>query len=253
MPILPVPAADAPRARGLPSVTGPALPPPSGAHGLTHLFLPGDAAAPLGAHTVLALHGTGGDEHDLVPLARRVAPGAGVLSPRGPVLEQGMPRFFRRLAEGVFDLEDLAQRTTQLGAFVDAAARAYGFDRARVVALGFSNGANVAASLLLRQPGALAGAALLRAMVPFEPETRPTPRVLPPGAAPVVTVAAGRLDPLVPPAQPERLAALLRAAGCDAQVAWVPAGHQLTARDVELAAALVARIAAGRREPNASA
>jgi predicted esterase len=221
-------------------VTDPSLPPPSTAHGLTHLYLPGEPAAPLGTLTVLALHGTGGDEHDLVPLARRVAPGAAVLSPRGPVLEQGMPRFFRRLAEGVFDLEDLTRRTAQLGDFVDGAARAYGFDRARVVAVGFSNGANIAASLLLRRPDALAGAALLRAMVPFAPDATAAP----PPTRPVVTVAAGRLDPLVPPAQAERLAALLRAAGCDAEVSWVPAGHQLTAADVELAATLVARVAA---------
>jgi predicted esterase len=221
-------------------VTGPALPAPSTAHGLTHLFVPGNPAAPLGTMTVLALHGTGGDERDLVPLARRAAPGAAVLSPRGPVLERGMPRFFRRLAEGVFDLEDLARRTTQLGSFVDEAAHAYGFDRGRVVALGFSNGANIAASLLLRRPDALAGAALLRAMVPFEPDAR----AVTPGTPAIVTVAAGRLDPLVPPAQADRLVALLRAAGCAADVAWVASGHQLTAADVDLAAALVTRVAA---------
>ena len=126
--------------------------------GLTYRFespVPGAAGEGL---TILALHGTGGDEHDLVPLARMVAPGAAVLSPRGAVLEHGMPRFFRRLAEGVFDLEDLARRTEALGDWLDAAAAHHAGDgvrRERVVAVGFSNGANVAASLLLRRPGAL--------------------------------------------------------------------------------------------------
>lgn len=214
------------------------------AHGFTHLFLPADPASALARVTVLALHGTGGDERDLVPLVGQVAPGAAVLSVRGPVLERGMPRFFRRLAEGVFDLEDLARRTEQLGDFVDAAARDYGVDRARVVAVGFSNGANVAASLLLRRPGALAGAALLRAMVPFEPDAPgapATPAAL--GARPPVTIAAGRMDPLVPPGQPERLTELLAAAGCDARVEWVAAGHQLTPRDLEIAHDVVARAA----------
>ena len=215
------------------------------AHGFAHLFVPAAPGAPLAGLTVLALHGTGGDEHDLVPLAGRVAPGAAVLSPRGPVLEQGMPRFFRRLAEGVFDLDDLVRRTEQLGDFVDAAARDYGVDRARVVAVGFSNGANVAASLLLRRPGALAGAALLRAMVPFEPDAGAAARAAAPNARPVVTVAAGRADPLVPRAQPGRLAELLAAAGCDARVEWVDAGHQLVARDLDLAADVVRRAGGG--------
>jgi phospholipase/carboxylesterase len=229
-------------------MTGPAAGPGGGpgaaraatAHGFAHLFLPAEPGAPLAGVTVLALHGTGGDERDLVPLAPPRRAGRGRAQPARPVLEHGMPRFFRRLAEGVFDLDDLARRTEQLGDFVDGAARDYGVDRARVVAVGFSNGANVAASLLLRRPGALAGAALLRAMVPFEPEVPPVPA---PGVRPVVTIAAGRADPLVPRAQPERLAALLAAAGCDAQVAWVDAGHQLGAPDLELAADLVRRAA----------
>ncbi len=228
-------------------MTGPASGPAAGpaaragtAHGFAHLFLPADPGAPLAGVTVLALHGTGGDERDLVPLARQVAPGAAVLSPRGPVLERGMPRFFRRLAEGVFDLDDLARRTEQLGDFVDGAARDYGLDRARVVAVGFSNGANIAASLLLRRPGALAGAALLRAMVPFEPDAPPRPAA---GVTPAVTIAAGRADPIVPRGHPERLAELLAAAGCDARVEWLGAGHQLTPRDLELVGDLAARAA----------
>ncbi len=212
------------------------------AHGFVYRFTPPVPGAAGEGLTILALHGTGGNEDDLLPLARMLAPGAAVLSPRGPVLEHGMPRFFRRLAEGVFDLEDLARRTEALGDWLDAAAAhhaADGVDRARVVAVGFSNGANIAASLLLRRPGALAAALLLRAMVPFEPEAPRAPHV--PGAVrPRVTVAAGRMDPIVPAGQPERLAELLGAAGCDVTLEWIPAGHQLTQRDVELGRQLLA-------------
>ncbi len=129
----------------------------------THVY---QAPTVLGAPTLLMLHGTGGNEHDLVPLAADLMPGAGVLSPRGKVLENGMPRFFRRFAEGVFDLDDLRQRTLELAAFVKEASGHYKFDSARVVAVGFSNGANIAGSTLLLVPGLLAGAVLLRAMVP---------------------------------------------------------------------------------------
>jgi phospholipase/carboxylesterase len=184
---------------------------------------PADPAAPI----LLLLHGTGGDEHDLVPLAGELAPAAGVLSPRGQVLERGMPRFFRRLAEGVFDLEDLRIRTGELADFVEAAAVHYRFDAKRVVAVGFSNGANIAASLLLRRPGVLAGAILFRAMVPFEPET---PSVLP--HTPVL-LSNGRRDPIVPAAQTDRLAALLSEAGADVTLVWQEAGHELTTTDVD--------------------
>ena len=205
--------------------------------GFVHHFAP--APDPANRLTVLALHGTGGDEHDLVPLARMVAPGAAVLSPRGPVLEHGAPRFFRRLAEGVFDLDDLARRTEALGDFVAQAVDAYALDASRVVALGFSNGANIAASLMLRRPGLLRGGVLLRAMVPFEPDF-PAPPAAGPTSA--VTIAAGRMDPLVPREQAERLAELLGAAGYAARVEWVPAGHQLTQLDVDLARDTVARL-----------
>ena len=131
--------------------------------GFAHLFEPpADVEAPI----LLLLHGTGGDEYDLIPFGRALSPGAGLLAPRGKVLEQGMPRFFRRLAEGVFDVEDLRRRTAELADFVSAAAKTYRFDPGRVLAAGFSNGANIAASLLLLRPGVLAGAALFRAMVP---------------------------------------------------------------------------------------
>lgn len=185
-----------------------------------------DSAAP-GAPTLLLLHGTGGNEDDLLPLAPMLLPRAGVLSPRGKVQENGMPRFFRRLAEGVFDVLDLKRRTLELAAFVRHAAERYGFDRRRVVAVGFSNGANIAASSLLLEPGLLAGAVLFRAMVPFDPDPRP---VL--GGTPVL-LSNGRRDPLVPPSETERLIALLRDSGAEVTPLWQPGGHELTTRDVE--------------------
>jgi predicted esterase len=191
--------------------------------GFEHVFT---APAAPDAPTLLLLHGTGGNEHDLVPLAESLAPGAAVLSPRGKVLERGMPRFFRRLAEGVFDLDDLRFRTHELAEFVGAASRHYGFDRARVVAVGFSNGANVAASTLLLEPGVLAGAVLFRAMVPIVPDPLPSLQGTP------VFMSNGRTDSLIPAADAERLAELLRQAGAGVTVHWQPGGHQLTRQDV---------------------
>jgi phospholipase/carboxylesterase len=182
-----------------------------------------------GAPVLLMLHGTGGNEDDLLPLARMLTPSSGILSPRGKVLERGMPRFFRRLAEGVFDVEDLKRRTYELGEFVETAASQYEFDQRRVVAVGFSNGANIAASLLLLRPGLLAGAILFRAMVPLEPDP---PAVLP-GTA--VLLSNGRHDPLVPVAEAERLATLLRASGATLTVRWQDAGHELTGADITTA------------------
>lgn len=188
-----------------------------------HVFRPPASA---GVPVLLLLHGTGGNEHDLLALAEALSPGAGVLSPRGKVLERGMPRFFRRLAEGVFDLDDLERRTRELARFVEQAGAHYGFDRRQVVAVGFSNGANIAASVLLLEPSTLAAAVLFRAMVPLVPEPLPTI----PGVR--VLLSNGRTDPLVSLEQTERLAALLRSAGADVTVAWQPAGHELTAGDI---------------------
>jgi phospholipase/carboxylesterase len=176
--------------------------------------------------TLLLLHGTGGNEQDLVPLARELMPGAGVLSPKGKVLEQGMPRFFRRLSEGVFDLDDLRVRTMELADFVVDAAQHYGFDAEAVVAVGFSNGANIAGSLLLLRPGVLQRAVLFRAMVPLVPDPPPSlPRT-------PVLVSNGRSDPLVAVAETERLVALLRDAGADVTLAWQQAGHHLVEDDL---------------------
>jgi predicted esterase len=189
----------------------------------THVYQPPSAP---GVPTLLMLHGTGGNEHDLVPLAAELIPGAGVLSPRGKVLERGMPRFFRRLAEGVFDLDDLRQRTIELAHFVKEASGHYEFDPSHVIAVGFSNGANVAGSTLLLAPGVLGGAVLFRAMVPIVPE--PLPSI--PGTP--VLISNGRVDPLVATAETDRLAALLRSAGADVTVRWHQAGHQLVHDDI---------------------
>jgi predicted esterase len=196
--------------------------------GFVHRFEP--ATAP-GAPTLLLLHGTGGDESDLLPLGRMLHPGAALLSPRGRVLERGMPRFFRRLAMGVFDEQDLIARTHELADFVGAAAVQYGVDAGNVVAAGFSNGANIAAATLLLRPGALRGAVLLRPMVPLVP---PTPPAL---AGTRVFAASGRFDPTVPAGEPERLAALLQGAGADVTLHWSDAGHELTHGDVTAARA----------------
>ena len=190
--------------------------------GLLHRFVPGTSPT-----TLLLLHGTGGDENDLLQLGQQLLPGAALLSPRGQVLEGGMPRFFRRLAPGVFDLDDLRDRTHELAEFVAAAARAYELDAGRIVALGYSNGANIAASLLLLRPGVLAGAALLRPMVPLVPEPLPDLRGLP------VLIAAGQHDTMVAPDESERLAELLRQAGAEVALLWSPAGHGLTAQELQ--------------------
>lgn len=198
---------------------------------LQHRFVAGRQELP----TLLLLHGTGGDENDLLPLGQALLPGAALLSPRGAVLERGQPRFFRRLAEGVFDLEDLRVRTGELATFVRDAAARYAFDPRRVVAVGFSNGANIAASLLLADTGALSGAVLLRPMVPFEPNARPRLAGIP------VLMSAGRSDPIVPPALVERLAELLREGGAGVELLWQPGGHGLTQGDVDAAASFLAR------------
>jgi predicted esterase len=191
--------------------------------GFIHLFVPGS-----GRVTLVLLHGTGGDENDLLPLGRTLDPTASLLSPRGKILENGVPRFFRRLAEGVFDLDDLKHRTQELADFVEAA-HAYGFDPRGLVAVGFSNGANIGASVLLLRPRTFAAAALFRPMVPLVPEVLPDLSGVP------VFIGGGRRDPLIPQDQTERLAELLRRAGADVTMHWEPAGHGLAAGDLSAA------------------
>jgi predicted esterase len=164
-----------------------------------------------------------------MPLGRAIAPRSNLLAPRGQVLENGMPRFFRRLAEGVFDHADLVLRSHQLADFVAEAAKRYGFDPGRVFAAGFSNGANIAAAVMLLRPETLAGAILFRPMVPFEPDAPPPL----PGRR--VLIRAGRGDALVPGAQTERLAELLRAAGAEVTLQWSPGGHGLERGDLDAA------------------
>jgi phospholipase/carboxylesterase len=189
--------------------------------------------------TLLLLHGTGGDENDLLPLGRMLAPGAALLSVRGNVLEHGAPRFFRRLAEGLFDVEDLHHRTAELGEFIEAAAEKYGFPLASLYAVGYSNGANVAASLLLARPAVLAGGALFRAMVPFEPVALP---VL---GGKKVLISAGQFDSMIPPAGSERLAVILREAGAEVELVWQPSSHGLTQGDVKVGQRFFAAIGTG--------
>jgi phospholipase/carboxylesterase len=172
------------------------------------------------------LHGTGGNEEDLVALGETLAPNAAFLSPRGKVSEYGAPRFFRRLAEGVFDHEDLLFRTHELAEFVEAASEEYGFDPSKVVAVGYSNGANVAASTILLHPGLLQAAVLFRAMVPFEPDLTPDLSGMP------VFLAAGRMDRMIPPDNTQRLADILLEAGADVDLRWRDTGHPLTYEEV---------------------
>ena len=191
--------------------------------GFAHRFLPGAPDRPV----LLLLHGTGGDENDLLPLGEALLPGAARLSPRGKVLENGMPRFFRRLAEGVFDVEDLRQRTHELADFVQAAGEAYELGERRPVAVGFSNGANIAAAMLLLRPGVLDGALLIRPMIPLVPDTLPDLRGV------RVQINAGQLDPLVPAPQSDALATLLREAGASVDLRWIAGGHALTREDID--------------------
>ena len=189
-----------------------------------HRFTPGSGTS--ASTTLLMLHGTGGDEHDLVPLGASLLPGAAILSPRGAVSERGAARFFKRLAEGVFDLEDLALRTQQLIRFVNGAVEKYELDRSRLIAVGLSNGANIAASVLLTTPNVFSHAILFRAMVPFEPK-QPTKL----GGTPVL-LSSGEWDPIATPEQARRLQSLLTAAGAVASINFFNAGHELTRDDV---------------------
>ena len=194
---------------------------------MKHIFQQGkDASKP----TLLLLHGTGGTEQDLLPLAAKVDPDANVLSVRGNVSENGMPRFFRRLAEGVFDEEDLIFRTKELNDFLDKAAEENNFDRNNVIAIGYSNGANIAASLLFHYQDALRGAILHHPMVPRRDID------LPDLSGKHTFIAAGTNDPICPAKESEELYDLLNNAGANVELYWENNGHQLTLNEVEAAA-----------------
>jgi phospholipase/carboxylesterase len=184
-----------------------------------HVFLPaeeGVAGPPL-----LLLHGTGGNEHDLLPLRDHLSPGAAVLSVRGTLLENGMPRFFRRLSEGVFDEDDLRNRAEDLAEFVVTASAAYGIEERSLVAVGFSNGANIASAMLLQRPGLFAGGVLLAAMVPYaEPPAADLTGTL-------VIISNGDRDPLVETKVTQQLAGQLRNVGAEVVELPHPGGHQI--------------------------
>ena len=179
--------------------------------------------------TLLLLHGTGGDENALLGLGRMLIPGAAQLSPRGNVLENGMPRFFRRFAEGVLDIEDLKQRGGELADFIHQASLLYNFDERQVIAVGFSNGANIAAGLLLLRPSVLRAAILLHPMIPFVPEAWPDLQGKP------IFIGAGRADPLVAAASTEQLADIYRQAGANVEVFWQNGGHNVSLEEVKAA------------------
>lgn len=199
--------------------------------GFTHRFIAGTSS-----RTLLVLHGTGGNENDLLGLARALDPDANLLSPRGKVLENGMPRFFRRLAMGVFDVEDLITRTHELAEFVDKAVGAYQLDAGNVVAVGYSNGANIAAALLLLHPDTLSAAVLLHAMPPFEPEELPDLSGKP------ILLTAGRVDSMVPGELSEKLAGIYSDAGATVALEWMPGGHELTQREIDVARQWLAEV-----------
>lgn len=204
--------------------------------GFIHKFIP--AAGRQDQTTLLLLHGTGGNEQDLISLARELNPRAAILSPRGKVLESGMPRFFRRLAEGVFDLEDLKFRTHELAQFVEKASKVYEFDLRYVISLGYSNGANIASSLLLLHPEILSSAVLFRAMVPFIPEKVPDLKTK------HIFMAAGKHDPIVPKEQTETLYRLYKKAGANVVLHWEEdSGHELGYDEVPAAKGWLANIA----------
>lgn len=190
-----------------------------------HRWVPVEGAE----ETLLLLHGTGGDENDLLPLGQMLNPNANLLSPRGPVLENGMPRFFRRLAEGVFDIPDLMQRSRELKEFIESAAAFYGFGAGNVTAVGFSNGANIAGALLLLYPGVLKSAVLLHPMVPLIPDE------LPNLIGTRTFIGAGRQDPLVSTAETNRLSSLLAQAGAEVTLFWSDGGHSLSREEIQAA------------------
>jgi len=192
--------------------------------GFVHRFLPaGDSST---NETLVVLHGTGGDENDLIGIGQAIAPGAAILSPRGNVLENGARRFFSRLAEGVFDPLEVRSRAKELAQFIRAAISKYNLDAARVFAFGFSNGANIASTVMLIEPGLLQGAILFRPMLVFEPDQKPDLA----GAG--VLISAGRMDPIVSTQNVQQLVELLSSAGAEVTLKWQLAAHNLVPSEV---------------------
>ncbi len=179
------------------------------------------------SYTLLLLHGTGGNEEDLVHLARAVDPDAGILSPRGKVLEKGMARFFRRLAPGVYDLDDLRFRAEELADFIEIASHQYGFDRSRLIAFGYSNGANIAIATMLMRPGSVAGAILIRPYFPVDLGVRPSLKDK------EILITAGERDPISPPESSIELSEGLRTLGASVELKIINAGHEIKREDIE--------------------
>ena len=196
--------------------------------GFVHVFVPAEGPSRVPV-TLLLLHGTGGDERDLLPLGRRLWPEAALLGVRGKVLENGMPRYFRRFAEGVFDIDDLKARTDEFAEFIDAAAEHYGFSKRHLVAVGYSNGANMAASLILLHPHYLAAGVLFRAQLPF------TPAIVRNFSELAVFIAAGTQDQIVPRDETQQLVTVLAGGGADVSMFWHRGGHELGDDDVAAA------------------
>ncbi|HSI67714.1 MAG TPA: alpha/beta hydrolase [Planococcus sp. (in: firmicutes)] len=194
---------------------------------MKHIFKKGLEGKP----TFLVLHGTGGNENDLLPIASHIDKDASILSVRGNVSENGMPRFFKRLSEGVFDMEDLKLRTEELNNFISEAAEEHGFDRTNVIAIGYSNGANIAGNLLFKYQDALKGAILHHPMVPDRKAKLPDLTGIP------VFIAAGTNDPICPAEESTDLEQMLKEAGASVQLHWENYGHQLTTPEVEAAKA----------------
>jgi phospholipase/carboxylesterase len=196
--------------------------------GFVHRFVP--AEGPTSGETLIVLHGTGGNENDLIGIGQAVAPGAAILSPRGNVLENGAPRFFKRLAEGVFDPKEVRSRGEELTRFIRAAITTYQLDASRIHALGYSNGANIASTVMFIEPGLLQSAVLLRPMLVYEPRERKDLS----GSA--VFISAGRMDPIVPAASVERLLELFKESHAEVTVKWQLTGHSLMPSEVREAA-----------------
>ena len=196
--------------------------------GFIHRFVPAEDSS--SGETLLVLHGTGGDENDLIGIGQAIAPGAAIVSPRGNVLENGAPRFFKRLAEGVFDPKEVRSRAEELARFIRGAVITYRLDPTRVFALGYSNGANIASTVMLVEPGILQGAILFRPMLVYEPSEKSDLT----GSA--VFISAGRMDPIVPAASVERLAELFESAHAEVTLKWQLAGHNLVPSEVREAA-----------------
>jgi phospholipase/carboxylesterase len=196
--------------------------------GFIHRFVPATDAA--SGETLIVLHGTGGTEDDLVSIGQAIAPGAAILSPRGNVLEAGAPRFFKRLAEGVFDPREVRSRGEELARFIRAAISSYDLDPGHVFALGYSNGANIASTVMFIEPGILQGAVLFRPMVVLELQDQPDLT----GSS--VFISAGRMDPIVPAKSAERLAELFQQSHAEVTLKWQLAGHNLVPSEVREAA-----------------